>query len=192
MIKVNVRSNVKEVIAEIQRLPGQVVEPATIRALNRTLASSRVYAARELKRDYGSLPIAALKAQMRVRQANRTNLRAVMTFSGRRIRLSQYGVSQTAAGLKGRGLPKKLTDQAGRQVAPPRLANAFLNRTRRHRTLQAFVREGKGRYPLQILLAPALAESIVEGSIGNALATRAVAKFQETLEREIKFRMSKL
>lgn len=189
--RVDIRSNIREVVAELKRDVNQVVDAATVSALNRTMVTARAIASRELKKQYGALPIRVIKGQIRIKRASRKNLRAIMTFSARRIRLIRYGVFQTPRGIRGNGLPKNLIDQDGEAITREDLAQAFIRTSRTTRVPNVMKRVGRARYPLQIVLAPALSETLVEAGIGEAMAKAAIEQFERALRRDLVYRLSK-
>lgn len=188
---IDIRSNIREVVAELRADVNQVVDQATVSALNRTMVTARAMASRELKKQYGALPIRVLKGQIRIKRASRKNLRAIMTFSNRRIRLIRYGVFQTPRGIRGNGLPKTLLDQDGNEITRADLAHAFIRKARNTGAPNVMKRAGKERYPLQIVLAPALSETLVDEGIGDAMAKAAVEQFERALRRDLVYRLSK-
>lgn len=189
--RIDVRSNIREVVAEFRRDANEVIDRATVNALNRAMVTGRAVAARELKKEYGALPIRVIKGQIRIERANSRKLRAIMTFAARRIRLIRYGVFSTPRGIRGTGLPKKLLDQDGNPISRADLAHAFIRRSRNTGTWNVMKRAGQDRYPLQIVLAPALSETLVEGQIGRGMATVAVETFEKALRKEIQYRLRK-
>jgi len=189
--RVDIRSNIREVVAELKADVNQAVDAATVSALNRTMVTARAIASRELKKQYGALPIRVIKGQIRIKRASRKNLRAVMTFSARRIRLIRYGVFQTPRGIRGNGLPKNLIDQDGEAISREDLAQAFIRTSRKTRVRNVMKRAGRERYPLQIVLAPALSETLVEAGIGDAMAKAAIEQFERALRRDLVYRLSK-
>jgi len=189
--RIDIRSNIREVVAALPAGANEIVDAATVRALNRTMVTARAVTARDLKKQYGALPVRVIKGQIRIKRASRKNLRAIMTFSASRIRLVRYGVFQTARGVRGNGLPKKLVDQDGNKITRADLAHAFIRKTRNTGTLHAMKRAGKDRYPLQLILAPALSETLIDEGIGEAMAKTAIAQFEAVLRRDLQFRLTK-
>lgn len=189
--KIDIRSNIREVVAEFRADASQAIDKATVAALNRTMVTARAISARELKKDYGQLPIRVIKGQMRITRASSKKLRAVLTFANRRIRLIRYGVFATPRGIRGAGLPKRLMDQDGQEISRADLAHAFIRRSRNRGVWNVMKRATSDRYPLQIVLAPSLAESVVEGGIYGGLRQAAIDQFEKTLRQEINFRLAK-
>jgi hypothetical protein len=184
-MRIDIRSDIKAASIGLFALPEKITAPATARALNRTITSLRAQAAREMRKDYGNLPIRILKALMRFARANKYQLQAKLTFSNKRIPLLRWNAIQTATGVKVKG-PKRIETWEGEVVPPEALRHAFIA-TSANGVRSVFLRVGKKRYPITGVVAASLARSYVEGRINALLTDSARTKFFINYQRELKF-----
>lgn len=163
---------------------------ASVRALNRTMTTVRAQGARDLAKEYPGLKIAAIKKRMRFQRATRSSMRAFVDFSGKRFRLTNWAVRQTKTGVRLR-MPWGIVTGGGGAIPADRLRNAFLQVATTNGVRNVFLRVGKQRYPLHVLLAPGLAEAFRERRVGARLTRFARARFSVVFQQEAKFRLSK-
>lgn len=189
-MKVDIKFDADRVVAQLKATRTEVVDVATVRALNRTITSVRAEAARQMRADYGDLPIRVLKGMMRFIRATKRTLTATLVFSGRRIPLVRWGAVQTPYGVRVRRGPSRLEMFDGTPVPPDALRHAFLQVSRRG-VRNAWIRIGRARYPITGLVAPSLARNFVEGRIQAALMATARATFARNMESELRFALSK-
>lgn len=189
-MRIDVRSNMDAIKRKYSSLSVELGAGAAPRALNRTIASVRVQAAQEFKKDYGALLIRVLKGQMRFIQATRSKPVAELRFSGKRFRLLNWGATQTPHGVRVTGMPKKIIAPDGSTINTGDLAHAFIETSHKGIT-NIWLRAGKARYPINALLAPSLGAAFVEGTVQGILERAAVAKFGVNYSHEVQFLLSK-
>lgn len=191
--KIDVRSNAGAVIAELQSYGKNVKEGALVRSLNRTLTTVRAESSRALQPVVG-LPAAQVKKQLRFRRATRMTLTAGLTFSKTRIRLTRYGAKQMADGVHVKG-PQYVIAQPTWGAAPyeitlEQLRHAFIVASRGNNpgnALNAWIRAGRERYPIILLLAPSLSDVAVKNAIADAMVGVAQKRFAEVIQQELRF-----
>ncbi len=185
-MRLDIRENIDAATVGLTAIPEKATKPATVRALNRTITSVRAEAARQMRKDYGTLPIRILKALMRFTRANIATLTASLTFSNKRIPLIRWNAVQTSRGVRVKG-PKRMETWSGQIITPEMLRSAFIQTARGNAGRNVFIRLGKERYPIEGIVSASLASTYVEGKISAALNSAARLKFQENFVRELRF-----
>lgn len=206
--KIEIRHTLDEYTRRLGLLQGERMQ-AAVRTLNRTLTTVRAEGARSMSREYPGLKIGTLKRQMKFERASRTKPEAALVFSGKRFRLfgnwpiaktlTATGVRVRLRGLqKGRGgisvparLPFRVETGDGKPVSIAQLRQAFIQRPRSGGQPNVFVRSGRDRYPIEVLVAPSLAAAFIERGIGDALSRTARQRFEVVFQQEAQFRLSK-
>jgi hypothetical protein len=175
-------------------------QAAAVRALNRTMTTVRAESARALGREYRGLKIGAIKSRIRQLRADRSNLRAVLVYSGKRMRLSNFrlGLRSTrwGTGVQTSGLPARILrvdaiSGRARPVTAAELRSAFVQRARQNATPNVWLRQGKESMPIDVLVVPSLSETLVQQRIGEAMLLLARARFLVVFAQEAKFQLSK-
>ncbi len=186
-MRLDIRENIQAATLSLTAIPEKATKQATVRALNRTITSVRAQAAREMRKDYGSLPIRILKAMMKFTRANTATLTAKLTFSNKRIPLIRWNAVQTSRGVRVKG-PKNMETWTGDPITTEMLNNAFIQTARSNGVKNVYIRvAGSKRYPIEGIVVASLAATYVEGRISAALNTAARLKFQENFVRELRF-----
>lgn len=185
-MRLDIRENIQAATLSLTAIPEKASKQATVRALNRTITSVRAQAAREMRKDYGSLPIRILKAMMKFTRANTATLTAKLTFSNKRIPLIRWNAVQTSRGVRVKG-PKRMQTWGGKEITPDMLSSAFIQAAGSNGVRNVFIRLGSKRYPIEGIVSASLAATYVEGKISAALNTAARLKFQENFVRELRF-----
>jgi hypothetical protein len=166
--------------------------PAAARALNGTVTTVRSLAVNDLKADY-PIKVGAIRKRINLEKATKGKLQAAAVFSGARIPMfGNFGMR----GLKNMGvrfskLPWRVETADGQQVDGAMLQRAFRNRLKRGGRATVMAREGSGRYPIQVLVAPGLSRALVEKKLGAAYEAAGRARFAELYLRELQFIISK-
>lgn len=180
-MQISVSHNLSSVALAYKDLADKYVNQATVRALNKTAITVRAEAARKVGREY-NIKIGAAKSQMWITQANRGQIKASITVSGRPIPLIEFdarrapgGVSVKIKGtrkvLRGFFIAKMPTGHIGvysRTGAFGRRNNPKLEKIRQ-------------RYSLSLPVA------FSQKQIVDALLSVASNRFAETLRQEIRF-----
>lgn len=174
-------------------LIGEERNKAAVRAMNRSLGTVKTEASKILAAEYAGLKRTAVAKRIKFQRADRRNLRAALSFSNRRLRLYNWEVRQGKKGIVGR-IPDDLIQVdsiSGRStiIDRGRLRSGFIRRTR-FGTKNVFVRQGKERYPIDVIATPSLSELLVRKSITEALRRRAGERFAVVFAQEAKFRLS--
>ena len=193
-ITVNVRHNANQVVIDLLAAAEDMRNLATVRALNKTVDSVVVAAARAVRDAGYNLKIAAIKKTIKKRYANQGNLRASVVASGRPIPLLQYGARQTGKGvtvnvLKGRRLIAGAfiaTMPSGHQgvyVRDPGGRHVKVNRT------------GKASWhqlPIRELFGPSVPDGLANKAVQDSLQQLIADRFPKLLERESNYLRTRL
>jgi hypothetical protein len=165
---------------------------AAVRALNRTMTTVRAEAARAMAREYEGLKIGTLKRQMRFKRATASEAAASITFSNRRFRLYGNWSLRHSRGQRVRTarLPFRVETGEGRRLDPAALRDAFIQRAKSNGAPNLFLRAGRERYPITVLVAPSLSSAFVERQVGEKLARIARTRFAVVFAQELKFRLA--
>ena len=203
---IDVRASMDRVTATLG-LMDREAKKAAVRAMNKTLVTARAEAARMLAPQYQGLKIGSIKSRMTIKRATNAAPTAVLMFKGSRIPLyGNFGMrvikpGKRAKGRRGAGLrggygvafsklPWRVEDQNGQEVSAEMIARAFRNRLRAGGRATALARMGSERYPVAVLLAPALSRTVVEKGIGSAMEKFGRARFAEAYMQEVRFLLS--
>lgn len=187
----DIRHGMDKLSAELGLLAKEQM-PAAVRSMNRTITTVRAEGARGLGREYPGLKIGKIKRQMRFKRAVASDPSASITFSNKRFRLfGNWNVRQTRSGVRGGRLPFRLESGDGLEITSDMLRSAFIQRSRTHGTANVWRRAHKGRYPIEVILAPSLSSALVERGIGDALVRTARGRFAVVFMQEARFRLSK-
>lgn len=192
MITVDVQHSLRALTARLDLVPKEVMA-AAVRSLNRTMTTVRAEAARDMAAEFRGLKIGTLKRQMKFKRATRSEPVASITFSNKRFRLYGNWNIRHSGGkhLRLGRLPFRLETGDGRQIGDAELRSAFIQRARTNGVPNVFLRTGRARYPIAVLVAPSLAAAYVERAIGRRLAQVARDRFAVVLQQEAKFQLSK-
>lgn len=185
-ITVNVRSNINEVLMDLQAASREMQEIAVVRALNRTADQVRTQASRAVRDAGYNLKAATIKANIKIKRATAGNLRATVVASGRPIPLIQYGARQTGKGVT-------VNVQKGRKL----IAGAFIaTMPSGHKGVfvrgagnvhKRVARNGKVSWhglPIRELFGPSIPDGLANKSVQEALQQLIVDKFPQILQRE--------
>ena len=193
-ITVNVRHNANQVVIDLLAAAADMRNLATVRALNKTVDSVVVAAARAVRDAGYNLKIAAIKKTIKKRYANQGNLRASVVASGRPIPLLQYGARQTGKGvtvnvLKGRRLIAGAfiaTMPSGHQgvyVRDPGGKHVKVNRSGKVSWHQLPIRE---------LFGPSIPDGMANKAVQDSLQQLIADRFPKLLERESNYLRTRL
>lgn len=167
---------------------------AAVRSLNRAITTARKEGTTSLRKEYPGLKAAMVRKRIRLQRASRSKAAASITFSASRLRLQNWAVRQTARGIVGRK-PKKvlrIDARTGRatDVSAAELRSGFIQRGTRGGA-NVWLRQGKKRHPIDVLVTPSLSETVVEERLNELLRRRAAQRFVVVFQQEAKFRLSK-
>ena len=184
-MKLLVSTNVRDVIAELQAA-GRETRPAVVRALNKTVATVKVRAARYVRDAGYKLKIADIKKAIKVNQASTSRLRADAVANGRPISLINYNARQVSSGVSVDVLNGRKT-----------VAHAFIA-TGRGGNRQVFVRDAGGQHkriikngkaqwsalPIRKLYGPSIPDALASKAVEQTIRELITERFPIVLEHE--------
>lgn len=177
-----IRADLRSVELALATVKNGVPSAAT-RAINRTLTTVRAEAARDVAADIG-VPVRQVAAAMVITKARFTDLRGVITITGRRIRLIDLNATGPEPS-RGAGSGVSYALGGGRR----RIGSAFIATMRSgHRGV--FKRKGRTRLPIQELFGPSIPRVAAKTSILSALKTLGQQTLTRNLGSEIRYLLS--
>lgn len=181
-MKVDIRSNLKEVARGLPKLRSDLLDKATVKALNRAATSVRSEASKEIRKEY-NIKATVAKGQITIIRATALKLTATVKASGKRIPLSEFGarwnrnMPGTSVKVKTKG-PRKIVKHAWMMPTPSGKMGVFR-------------RVGKNRYPVEFLLSVGIAQAFASKAVSEKLVEIAQDRFEVVLGQEIKFQLRK-
>lgn len=170
---------------------GQVAcKRAAVRALNRTLITSRNHAAKLLQEDR-ALNLSAIKRQMSIERATTQRLNAKIIVKGGPISIRNFA-SLRFETIKGKrtgitGITYKIRKNDRRKLLRRGNRKAFTNPAIGG-GVTIFVRKGPRRLPIEKWPpVPGLPHSLVKAKIEQAIRARAVEYFAQRYAQEVRY-----
>ena len=181
-MEINLSVDVKKALAMLSDVKNNIVERAAASALNKTLTTVTAIAAREIKKDMGSIKISEIKQQLKKKLATVKDLHAAITASGQRLFVMKLDprARQNKTGVTwNSGAP-------GIKFIP----GAFIA-TMKNGHRGVFKRKGQSRLPIQELHGASLPKVFANKSILDALESVAREKWSITFTHELNYLLSK-
>ncbi|MFM0243794.1 phage tail protein [Paraburkholderia sediminicola] len=191
MLDLSVHADVKGITASMAKYVGEQ-QKAVIRALNKTATQARTAASVEVRGAGYNIKASAIKKSFVIKRASRGNLVVVLTATGARIPLINYGARQTKSGVS-------FSVKNGRKT----MRHAFIA-TMKSGHIGVFERTGKGHkkvvrngktvrtgLPIKELLGPSIPQSLANEAVEKALMAKIRSVFPKILEHELAFIASK-
>lgn len=107
MIKLDIRTDVREAERFYSNLRKNAVKQAAARAINDTLITLRAEGARMIKQDHPALKIGTIKENMTLKRAHKFNLRGMVATQGRPLSMLLFRVTGGERNARGRIPPAK-------------------------------------------------------------------------------------
>jgi hypothetical protein len=178
-------------LEERLRLHPRELLAADVRTKNRTAASTRSEAVRQLSRALGGVKAGAIRRQIRMQRATPQVPRAVLEFSHKRFRLfGNVNVRQTKRGVPLSRLPWRMEALDGDVIPPQALTHAFIHRGRQSGVPNVWIRVGTSRYPITAILVSSVSTAFRDRGLGTALIAYGRARQRSVFAQEMKFRVS--
>jgi len=187
-MQVDVRDNIKQVLARMEGFSRDVVEKATVSALNRVADQAVTQAAREIRDKGYNFKAARIKAAIRVIRASTGKLTASVRVKRKPTPLIDFDARETRKGVT-------VKVQGKRAVIP----HAFIaTMPSGHRGV--FVRKDGGTHlykrkggriistqlPIRELYGPSIGAAYANDAIQEAMARSIASNFEARLRHEIK------
>lgn len=187
-VKIDVRSNIDQVVANITALPDRLKERAILRSVNRAVDAVATESSREIRKVYNLKHRAILDALAK-HMATRTTLTGDVTFKGRRVPLIEFearwrqgqSVGATARIFVG----GKRASYRGAFIAAARSNNARGGGSAGME--QVYVRVGKGRFPIRILRGVSIPLTLRNKAISDAIRKVGSEVFTRNFRQQLKY-----
>lgn len=191
-VKIDVRSNIDQVVAAIGALPDRLRERAIMRSINRAVDAVATESSREIRKVYNLKHSAILKALTKTK-ASRITLTGDVTFKGRRVPLIEFQAQWR------QGQPVGATAKifvGGRRAA---YRGAFIAAAKRNNArgggsmgmLQVYVRSDRAkaahdRYPIRVLRGISIPLTLRNKAVIQAIRKVASDAFTKNFTQQIK------
>lgn len=189
-----VRHDLSGLEARLRLHPKELLA-ADLRARNLTATSSRTEAVRRLRSELPGIKAGTIRRQLKITRATRTNLRAMLEFSEKRLRL--FGntplrriVSRYGTGARLSKMPFRVELADGTAVTSDQLRRLFIQRSRGG-LVNVWVREGSKSKPFQAVVVGSLSRAFRERGIGPAVLAFGRQRMRVVFAHEMKFRIAK-
>ncbi len=185
-VNISLNTNASSVAMELMAAAQDMKTTATVRALNK-MGQQVITAIPKGMRQVGyKLKAADVKKGLRLRRASPSELRVVITASGRPLPLIRYGARQTLKGVSVDVLNgRKVIAHAFISTMPSGHQGVFVREDGgRHKKV---MRDGKARWtqlPIRELFGPAIPDGVANAQVQETLATLVQEKFPALLEHE--------
>lgn len=180
MIKIDVRHDMRAIIVGLENYRKELVDGATVRALNRTAITVRAEAARDIHDEYPGLKIGAVKDRIDIQKANKITQRVVISVSGRPIPIIEFDARQTRAGVT-------VKVKKDRKL----LRGAFIATMSTGHTGVFYRRGFRGarapRLPIDQVFSISLPVAWSNKKVMDAVVRAAKERFPEALSQEVRF-----
>jgi hypothetical protein len=99
VIKLDIKTNGRDVMAELKQFASDIERKATVRALNKTAEQARTEASVQVRTAGFNIKASAIKKSFTIQRASAGRLIVVLKATGAPIGLINYGARQTKSGV---------------------------------------------------------------------------------------------
>lgn len=187
-VKIDVRSNINEVVATIRALPDRLKERAIVRSINRSVDAIATESSSQIREVY-NLKHRAILAALTKHKASKVTLTGDVTFKGRRVPLIEF----QAHWHQGQPVGATAKIFVGGQRVPYRgafIAAARSNNARGGGSAgidQVWIRVGRDRYPIRVLRGISIPLTVRNKAISAAIRKTAVQTFTKNFYQQIRY-----
>ena len=129
---ITLNTNIDDVVKRYRDLPAQVVDRATVSAINDSIKSGKTEVYRATVEDLPETPKAAIRRSIATRMARRKSMYGEIKQEGKPIGLQYFGARKTANGVSAKIRSERWQIQGGFQVKSK--GNSWFKRTQDSRT----------------------------------------------------------
>ncbi|MFZ6734732.1 phage tail protein [Undibacterium sp. Ji42W] len=191
-ISVSVRGSMDKIIADIERTKRDVVEKATVRALNKIIAQVKTGASRNIRDAGYNLKASDIKKGLSITRATASNLSAKVIASGRPIPLIKYGARPTSKGVSVEVLHgRKVLANAFIVTMPSGHKGVYVRVGDRHKKVRKNDRVIWSGLPIKELFGPSIPNGLANKTVQEALQKLVQEKFPDIMRQQIKYLSSK-
>jgi hypothetical protein len=188
MINISVKADISRALAKLQSAPKDVMTRAVPRALNRVAAEAKTESSRSIRAAGYKLKAGAIKKQISIRRATRSELKAIVKATGKPIPLIEYAAREVSTGVS-------VAVKGGRKI----IKHAFIaTMPTGHKGV--YVRVGKGHkkvikngkviwsgLPIKQLYGPSIPAAFSNEVVQDALKLKIKQRFPQLLAHEMAF-----
>lgn len=186
VIKVDVRGDLKRIIADAQNKQRDVRSVAVPRALNKMADQVKVSAARSVRDTGYKLKVSDIKKGLRVQRANASMLTSKVVASGRPIPLIAYGGRQVAKGVSVDVLNgRKVVAHAFIATMPSGHKAVLVRMGDTHKKKHKGGRVVWSGWPVKQLFGPSVPDGLANAAVQEALQQLVRDKFPTILKQQI-------
>lgn len=186
-IKFDVRGSMDRIIADMARVKSEVVQKATVNALNKVAAQVKTAASRAMRDAGYNLKVSDIKKAMTVYRATAGSLTAKVVSSGRPVPLIKYGARQTGKGVSVDVLHgRKLIAGAFIATMPSGHTGVYVRMGNRHKRVMKAGKPAWSALPIKELFGPSVPDGLANQAVQEALQRLIEDKFPELLRQQIK------
>lgn len=193
-MQIDVRTDVSAVLAQFERIKRDVVEKATVRALNRVADMAKTQTSRELKSEGYNFTPSEIKDAISISRASAGRLITTMRVRRKTKSLMEFKPVETKAGvrvkvhgsakvIKGAFIGQLRNGRVGVYVEDKAAGKVVLRHARQ------YVKGSRGGwhdYPVRKLYGPSVGGAYVNERVQAAMRAMISEKFVERLTHEIK------
>lgn len=187
-VKIDVRSNIDEIVATIGALPDRLKERAIMRSINRAVDSTATESSRIIRQVY-NLRHSAILAALTKEKASKITLTGNVTFKGRRVPLIEFQARWR------QGQPIGATAKIFVGGSRAAYKGAFIAAARRNNPTgggsagmeQVYVRVGRARYPIRVLRGISIPLTLRNKVVIEAVRKVASDTFTRNFMQQIKY-----
>lgn len=192
MIKIGIASSIADIRAKLNIMRDDIMDKAVVRALNKTAAEVKVEASRRIRDAGYNIKASAIKRQIDIRKASRSDLRAIVRAAGRSIPLIEYGARETSNGVtvsvkSGR----KLIRHAFIATMPGGHKGVFIRIGKDHKKVMRNGKQIWSGLPIKELYGPSIPAAFSNQVVQDALQSKIAQRFPRLLEHEVVYLLSK-
>lgn len=192
-VSVDIRTDISGAMEKLQ-MHKQAVMTAAVRAMNKTMTTVRKETSGQLQEFYPGIKISTLKARQSFTKATRNKPETKLNPSKGRIPLmNNFGMHRKGRfGVYFSKLPWRIETPDGTIIPPGLLStNAFVNKLSTGDRNVVFVRLGRARLPIGVLLAPSVAKTIIEKGMLRRMKARGTERFHTVFAQELAYAKSR-
>ena len=187
-VKIDVRSNIDQVVATIAAPPGRLKERAIMRSVNRAVDATATESSRIIRQTY-NLRHSAILAALTKHQASRVSLMGDVIFKGGRVPLIEFQARWR------QGQPVGATAKIFVGGSRASYRGAFIAAATRNNPagggsagqLQVYKRVGKKRYPIRVLRGISIPLTMRNKVVIDAVSKVASDTFTKNFSQQIKY-----
>jgi hypothetical protein len=185
---ISFQGNIERIRNQLGVIRREVVNKATVRALNKTGAIARTAASREIRQAGYNIAARAIKDNVELKRARPGELRVTVRAAGRPVPLIAFGARQTRAGVSVKVKEgRKLIKGAFIATMPTGHKGVFTRVGNRHKRVRRDGRASWSGLPIREMYGPSVPAAFRNQVVQDALRRVARARFPAIFEHELRY-----